>query len=29
MDSFKYGNAGISGSSNGKMALVDSGNTSI
>lgn len=29
MDNFKYGNAGISGSGNGKMALVDSGNTSI
>jgi len=29
MDNFKYGAASISGSSNGKMALVDSGNTSI
>lgn len=29
MDDFKYGNSGISGSGNGKMALIDSGNTSI
>ena len=29
VDNFKYGKDSISGSSNGKMALVDSGNTSI
>jgi len=29
MDSFKYGDAAISGTSNGKMALIDSGNMTI
>jgi len=29
MDSFKYGEAAISGTSNGKMALIDSGNMTI
>lgn len=29
MDNFKYGDGAISGSGNGKMALIDSGNTTI
>lgn len=29
MDSFKYGKSSISGTSNGKMALIDSGNMTI